>query len=72
MELKVDIGFDKLLELVSQLSEEEKIKLLDEVGKALNQPIKDTRKRGGFGILNGKVWMADDFDEPLDDFKEYM
>ncbi len=26
----------------------------------------------GFGALKGKSWMAPDFDEPLDDFKEYM
>ncbi|QQE66386.1 hypothetical protein GFS31_30840 [Leptolyngbya sp. BL0902] len=26
-------------------------------------------KRGGFGILKGKIWMADDFDEPLKDLK---
>ncbi|HWE01207.1 MAG TPA: DUF2281 domain-containing protein [Tepidisphaeraceae bacterium] len=26
----------------------------------------------GFGCLRGKIWMADDFDEPLDDFKDYM
>jgi len=25
-----------------------------------------------FGSMKGKVWMADDFDAPLDDFKEYM
>ena len=24
------------------------------------------------GMLKGKIWMADDFDEPLDDFAEYM
>lgn len=30
------------------------------------------KKRGGFGILKGKIWMADDFDEPLEDLKEYM
>ena len=24
------------------------------------------------GKWKGKVWMSDDFDEPLDDFKEYM
>jgi len=28
-----------------------------------------TPHRGGW---EGKIWMADDFDEPLDDFKEYM
>jgi hypothetical protein len=25
-----------------------------------------------FGYATGKVWLADDFDAPLDDFKEYM
>ena len=24
------------------------------------------------GCMKGKIWMADDFDAPLDDFKEYM
>ena len=24
------------------------------------------------GSMKGKIWMADDFDEPLEDFKEYM
>ena len=24
------------------------------------------------GSAKGKVWIADDFDEPLDEFKEYM
>jgi addiction module RelB/DinJ family antitoxin len=25
-----------------------------------------------FGAWKGKIWMADDFDAPLEDFKEYM
>ncbi len=24
------------------------------------------------GLWKGRIWMADDFDAPLDDFKEYM
>jgi hypothetical protein len=24
------------------------------------------------GSLEGKIWMSDDFDDPLDDFGEYM
>lgn len=28
--------------------------------------------RGGLGIWKGKIWIADDFDEPLEDFAEYM
>jgi hypothetical protein len=30
------------------------------------------RRKSGWGCMKGKVWMADDFDAPLDDFKEYM
>jgi DNA-damage-inducible protein J len=26
----------------------------------------------GRGSMKGKMWMADDFDAPIDDFKEYM
>ena len=26
----------------------------------------------GFGCMKGKIWMADDFDAPLEDFEEYM
>jgi len=26
----------------------------------------------GYGCMKGKVWMADDFDAPLEDFAEYM
>jgi hypothetical protein len=26
----------------------------------------------GFGCLKGKIWIAPDFDEPLEDFREYM
>jgi len=29
-------------------------------------------ERGGFGCAKGEFWMADDFDAPLDDFKDYM
>jgi hypothetical protein len=29
-------------------------------------------KRGGLGALKGKIWIADDFDDPLEEMKEYM
>jgi DNA-damage-inducible protein J len=35
--------------------------------------VQDTaRKKPHLGGWEGKVWMADDFDAPMDDFKEYM
>jgi hypothetical protein len=30
------------------------------------------KRAGGLGCLEGQIWMADDFDAPLDDFKDYM
>jgi hypothetical protein len=43
--------------------------ILTFVPKAEAQEQKKERK---FGCLKGQIWMADDFDEPLDDFKDYM
>lgn len=34
--------------------------------------VKKPFKRNAFGSLKGKIHMADDFDSPLEDFKEYM
>ena len=31
-----------------------------------------SNRRGGLGIWKEKIWIADDFDAPLDDFQEYM
>ena len=33
------------------------------------ESVKKEPKLGGW---EGKIWIADDFDEPLEDFKEYM
>ncbi len=38
--------------------------------KGLEQ--KEILPEGGFGCLKGKIWMSEDFDEPLEDFKDYM
>jgi len=42
----------------------------------LDEPVceekKPVRPPFAFGCMKGKVWMSDDFDEPLEDFKEYM
>jgi hypothetical protein len=31
-----------------------------------------TSRRNAFGIWQGQVWMADNFDAPLEDLQEYM
>jgi len=35
-------------------------------------PIESVKPRPKFGSAKGLVWMSDDFDEPLEDMKEYM
>jgi Protein of unknown function (DUF2281) len=32
----------------------------------------ELRKRRQAGSARGEIWMAADFDEPLEDFKDYM
>ena len=42
-------------------------------GKSLEFAAGETPKgRHGFGCAKGQIWMADDFDAPLEDFKDYM
>lgn len=54
---------DKLMEVV-RFVRFIKLNSIDEK----NNPVK-TRKAGKY---RGQGWMADDFDAPLEDFKEYM
>jgi len=35
-------------------------------------PEKPSKLPFGRGCMKGKMWMADDFDAPLEDFQEYM
>ena len=32
----------------------------------------EPNKEREFGCLKGQIWMSDDFDAPLEDFKDYM
>lgn len=39
-------------------------------GESNEQPVKPKRRR--VGLSNSIVWISPDFDEPLEDFAEYM
>jgi len=43
-------------------------------GKAVARlvPIESPKRKSTRGDMKGKIWMADDFDAPLDVMKEYM
>lgn len=71
MELKLNIGFEQLLNLANQLPQAEKQRLIT----ALQKSIKQNKKHKGereLGKYKGKIQMSDNFNAPLDDFKDYM
>jgi len=39
---------------------------------SLHKNVADIKPRPVFGSGKGKMWIADDFDAPLDELKEYM
>lgn len=45
-------------------------KIVDELLASI--PKKEVENKSGFGALKGMFVMSDDFDEPLEDFKDYM
>jgi hypothetical protein len=44
--------------------------LLDEAENIANSKVASANR--GYGSLKGKIWMSEDFNEPLEDFKDYM
>ena len=65
--LDLNLAFNGILEKI--VNEEISIEEI----KKLSKPVKQKRPRAeSLGIFEGKIWMSDDFDEPLEDMKEYM
>lgn len=63
----------QLRELVRQAARGEDV-VLTESGQPVARIIPITRARGAreFGSARGLIHMADDFDEPIEEFEEYM
>ncbi|MBW3569925.1 MAG: type II toxin-antitoxin system prevent-host-death family antitoxin [Gemmatimonadetes bacterium] len=63
----------RLPELVRQAARGEDV-ILTDAGEAVAKIIPITRARGPrqFGSAKGLIHMADDFDEPLEEFEDYM
>lgn len=51
---------------------EDVIILQDEEPVAKVSLLKKISKKRQFGTAKGQIWISDDFDEPLDDMKDYM
>jgi hypothetical protein len=74
MESKVALP---IAELVKSLTKEQQDKVLAYIQEMLDDPFagvknKDQKWIAFFGSMKGKVWISDDFDEPIEDFKDYM
>jgi len=67
MQTQISIGYEQILNLVYLLPKEEKKKLIKDLQKSI-----EPKKERVFGQYNGQGWISDDFNEPLEDFKEYM
>ncbi len=64
---------------ILQMPEDAKKQVNDFIDYIMSKKENKTHEKGKgeankrpFGILKGKIKMADDFDEPLEDFKDYM
>ncbi len=67
MQNQIAIGYKQIVNLAYLLPDKEKKKLIIELKKS----IKNANERV-IGKYDGQISISDDFDEPLDDFKEYM
>jgi len=63
----------QFLELIELAAGGEEIVIFkDDLPIATLSPFSKRKLRRQFGSAKGLIVMADDFDEPLEDFKEYM
>ncbi len=70
--IDIDQAKNQLEELVEQATRGE-----DVVITKSNRPVARlsaiaNKRQRQFGSAKGKIWMSEDFDEPLNDFREYM
>lgn len=75
--ITVDEAQAKLKQIIQQMAPGEEIVITENqqpVAKLVSEPVKPPPKqRPGPGLGRGSiVYMAPDFDAPLDEFKEYM
>jgi len=62
----LDKAYVKPIQKVYKLTE------IDDFPVDIDADDNQTKRRSGLGCMMGKIEMADDFDESLEDFKDYM
>lgn len=75
MQIRLAEVSEELVRLVEAALQGEEIVILKDnqpvVKLTLLEPVQK-RRPAKAGSAKGQVWMSEDFDEPLEDFKEYM
>jgi hypothetical protein len=69
--MKLEDSYHQIKSLLAKLSLRELKSLKKEIDQLVNQEETQKKERQP-GVLKGEVWMAEDFNKPLDDFKDYM
>ncbi len=67
--LKISIGDGQTAILLTEHDYNQMLGILNQIKTPITQ---QTGKQRTFGSSKGLIKMADDFDAPLDDFKDYM
>jgi antitoxin (DNA-binding transcriptional repressor) of toxin-antitoxin stability system len=73
MQVSITEAAASLSHLVQAAIDGEEVILLNGDRPAIKLvPLESVKPRPKFGSAKGLVWMSDDFDEPLEEMKEYM
>ena len=74
MKKQANNGYKEILDLAKHLSIKEKRKLVRDINRELEASSEPIHPRENiFGCMKGLViYMGEDFNAPLDDFKDYM
>lgn len=67
------MNYSQLYTKISVLPEELKSEVNEFVDSLLKRRKREIKRRKPkYGCAKGKIYMAPDFDDPIDDFKEYL
>jgi antitoxin (DNA-binding transcriptional repressor) of toxin-antitoxin stability system len=72
---KVDLkeATTHLAELIEEAASGEEVVITQDDGSSFQiVPLRGTKPRPRFGSAKGLIKMSEDFDEPLEDFKDYV
>jgi len=68
----LDQAAKQVLALIEEAARGEVVRIVNADGAVWRMFREEPPRRGLVGIFRGQIHMSDDFDEPLDDFKDYM